>query len=238
MNFAAAADQLRRQEIARLSQYVTPPVEALRSLTPGPFREQIALMVERLGHTVQNNPTAADLITAKQGEKYIIACATPSDPAPTAMRDVARLHDVVIAQGAQRGIYVTTRNFTPEAQDYAASMPAVIQLVDGAKLAQSLKKSNVGATLPSRYKAMCHVCGEVVEHNLDHGTPLPCVNGHLVAPTIARAALVRERHPVPPAAARSQYRDMSPKAQRRRQIRHHNHKVRGRAIKQQRGSAW
>ena len=72
MNFAAAADQLRRQEIARLSQYVTPAVEALRSLTPGPFREQIALMVERLGHTVHNNPTAAALVTTKQGQKYII----------------------------------------------------------------------------------------------------------------------------------------------------------------------
>ena len=141
------------------------------------------------------------------------------------------LHDAVIAQNAQRGIYVTTRNFTRDAEDYAAGMPAVIQLVDGAKLAQSLEMSNAGAVLPNRYKAMCHVCGEIVEHNLDHGTSLPCTNGHLVAPTIARAALVRERRPAPP-AVRSQYRDMSPKAQRRRQIRAHNHKVRARAIKQ------
>jgi hypothetical protein len=235
MNFAAAADQLRRQEIVRLSQYVTPAVEALRSLTPGPFREQIALMVERLGHTVHNNPTTAALVTTKQGQKYIIACATPSDPGPTGMRDIARLHDAVIAQGAQRGIYVTTRYFTPDAKDYAAGMPTVIQLVDGAKLAQSLEKSSVGAALPSRYKAMCHVCGEVVEHNLDHGRSLPCINGHLVAPTIARAALVRERRPTPP-VVRNQYRDVSPKAQRRPQIRAHNHKVRGRAIKHQRGS--
>jgi len=50
-----------------------------------------------------------------------------------------------------------------------------------------------------------------------------------------RAALVRERRPAPP-AVRSQYRDMSLKAQRRRQIRAHNHKVRGRVIKSQRGS--
>lgn len=146
------------------------------------------------------------------------------------------LHDAVIAQNAQRGIYVTTRNFTRDAEDYAAGMPAVIQLVDGAKLAQSLEMSNAGAVLPNRYKAMCHVCGEIVQHNLDHGTSLPCINGHLVAPTIARAALVRERHPAPPPIARSQYRDMSPKTQRRRQIRAHNHKVRARAIKQTRGS--
>ena len=90
MNFTAAADQLRRQEIARLSQYVTPAVEALRSLTPSPYREQIALMVERLGHTVHNNPTAAVLVTTKQGQKYIIACATPSDPGPNGMRDIAQ----------------------------------------------------------------------------------------------------------------------------------------------------
>jgi hypothetical protein len=234
VNFAPAADQLRRQEIARLMQYVTPPVEALRSLTPGPFRELIADMVERLGHTVINNPTAPNLVTTKDGRKYIIACATPSDPAPAGTREIGRLHDTVITANAQRGIYVTTRSFTPDAQDYAKTAP--IDLVDGAKLAQSLERSNAGATLPSSYKAMCHQCGALVQHNLDTGEALPCINGHMVTPTIARATIERPRHPRQPEPSQpSQWRDMSPKAQRRRQIRAHNHKVRARAIKQQRG---
>jgi hypothetical protein len=38
-----AAAELRRQEFARLAAAVTPTLEALRSLTPGPFREQTDL---------------------------------------------------------------------------------------------------------------------------------------------------------------------------------------------------
>jgi restriction endonuclease Mrr len=118
MNFADAANQLRRQEIARLSQYAPTPVEALRSLTPGPFRERIAEVVERLGHTVTSNPTAAELVTIKDAAKHIIMCATPSDPAPTGTREIVRSHDIVIAANARRGIYVTTRTFTAEAREY------------------------------------------------------------------------------------------------------------------------
>jgi hypothetical protein len=46
MNFAAAADQLRRQEYARLAATITPTLAAIRTLTPAPLREQI------LGHTI------------------------------------------------------------------------------------------------------------------------------------------------------------------------------------------
>jgi hypothetical protein len=52
MNFAAAADQLRRQELPRLAATITPTLEAMRTLTPAPFREQIALMMERLDHPI------------------------------------------------------------------------------------------------------------------------------------------------------------------------------------------
>src|SRR5215468_7134582 len=83
MNYAAAAEELRRQEITRLSQYVAPPVETLRSLTPGPFRERIALMLDRLGYTIENNPTAAELVVTRDGNKAMVICAMPSDPHPT-----------------------------------------------------------------------------------------------------------------------------------------------------------
>jgi hypothetical protein len=237
VNFAAAAEHLRRQEIARLCQYVAPPVETLRSLTPGPFRELIALMLERLAYTVENNPTAAELVVTKDDNKTIVICATPSDPHPAGTRDVARLHEVVLAQNAQRGVYITTRSFTADARDYAASMPAVIKLLDGDALQKWLNKSVEDMKLPTQYKAMCHVCGETVQHNLDHGKPLPCINDHMVVPTIARSAIERRRHPQQPDESRPklQWRSMTPKAQRRRAIKAHNHKVYERAIKQQGG---
>jgi hypothetical protein len=44
MNFAAADDQLRRPEYARLAATTSPILEAMRTLTLTPYREQIALM--------------------------------------------------------------------------------------------------------------------------------------------------------------------------------------------------
>ena len=58
MNFTAAAEQLRQREFARLSDTVTPRIEALRSLTLSAFRNEIALMLERLGYKL--------LLTLKQ----------------------------------------------------------------------------------------------------------------------------------------------------------------------------
>jgi hypothetical protein len=46
---------------------VTPRIEALRSLTPDAFRDQIALMLERLGHAIIT--TAPDLVTTKGGRE-------------------------------------------------------------------------------------------------------------------------------------------------------------------------
>jgi hypothetical protein len=44
--FEHAADELRQQELTRLADAVPPALEALRSLTPAPFRAEIALMLE------------------------------------------------------------------------------------------------------------------------------------------------------------------------------------------------
>jgi hypothetical protein len=230
MNFAAAADALRRQEFARLAAAVTPTLEALRSLTPAPFREQIALMMERLGHTIITDPAAPDLVTVKEGRKFITACARPADPAPTGTRDLERLHNAVITANAQGGIYVTTRSFTAEAQEFAATLP-IIQLADGEVLKRSMNLSLKRVVLPPTYKAMCQQCGEIVHHRLSKGETLPCINGHMVAPTIARASLARRKS----AAAATGEQSPAPAVRplTRREIRAHNFKVRARVMKQQ-----
>lgn len=193
MSFASAANDLRHREIARLKQYVTPPVEAMRSLTPGPFRERIAELMQRLGHEVVNDPTAAILVTLEGGEKHLIMCATPSDLLPTGTRNVARLHEAVIAAKAVRGIYVTTQTFTDDAHAYAKGAP--ITLVDGAALAKALERTKTGEPVPGSYDAMCHECGAIVGHHLDKPGPLPCINGHMVAPTIPRTLVEPARRP-------------------------------------------
>ena len=50
-----------------------------------------------------------------------------------------------------------------------------------------------GSAAPDRYKVMCRQCGEIITHQLGRAEAVPCGNGHPVAPTIARAALVVRR---------------------------------------------
>ena len=51
-DFAHAADELHRQEFASLAVAVTPRIEAFRSMTQGSFADEVASMMERLGHIV------------------------------------------------------------------------------------------------------------------------------------------------------------------------------------------
>jgi Restriction endonuclease len=233
MSFAAAANALRHCEIARLKRYATPPVESMRSLTPGPFRERMAELLQRLGHAIVNDPSAAEiLVTLKNGKKHFIMCATPADPTPTGPRPVMRLHDAVIAAKAVRGIYITTRTFTAEAWNYVKGAP--ISLMDGAMLAVAFERVKTREPIPGAYDAMCYECGAIVQHHLDKRDPLPCVNGHMVAPTIARAAVDPARHPQEPEAVKP-WTNMSPEIQQQPAIEAYNHQAHDPAIRQQSG---
>ena len=108
-------------------------------MTADEFRNDVALMLERLGHTVIN--AHGDIVTTKAGQKFIVACAVPADK-EVKTPALRRLHDTVVSTGATRGIYVTPRAFTPAAEHYAASAP--IDLVDGALLIKSMHHSRKG----------------------------------------------------------------------------------------------
>jgi len=107
---------------------------------------------------------------------------------PTPLGQLARLHSVVVACNAVAGYFITPRGFTLDAEAYAATAP--LKLVDGPKLVAAITRSMAGVTPPGSYQAMCRQCGEIVQHRLDQAEAIPCRNGHPVAPTIARAALV------------------------------------------------
>src|ERR1700730_7621979 len=116
MNFDHTAAQLDREEYARIRAAVTPRLEAFCSMTRDEFRDEIAGMVERLGHELIT--LAPELVTVKDGRKYIIACATPADRLPVKTPAIRHLHHAVTAGNAARGIYVTPRRFTPDAEYY------------------------------------------------------------------------------------------------------------------------
>jgi len=58
---------------------------------------------------------------------------------PTGTRDLARLHDAVIAANAERGFFITARGFTEQAEKCADSAP--LDLFDGARLVKALNQS-------------------------------------------------------------------------------------------------
>src|SRR6516162_1849987 len=128
MNFAAAADELHRQELARLADAVTPRPEALRSMTADALREEIAGMWDRLGHSVASSPDAAEIVTVKGARKFVTMCGNPADPMPARSAAIRRLRDRVVALSAERGFYISVRGFIPDAQQFADSAP--VQLVD------------------------------------------------------------------------------------------------------------
>jgi hypothetical protein len=102
-SIVAAADELHRQELARLDATMTPRIEVLRSMTGDGLADELAAMFERLDHAVIT--TRPELVTVKAGRKYVIAWATPSDHAPVKIPAIRRLHQAVIAANAAEGIH-------------------------------------------------------------------------------------------------------------------------------------
>jgi hypothetical protein len=215
-NFIAAAEELRESEYSRLAGTVAPTVEKLRSLTSAQFRARVVTMLEHFGHELATTENAAVLVMTKGGHKFVVSLAAPTNLAPTALRDLTRLHSAVIAASATSGFFITARGFTPEAEAYAATAP--LKLVDGEKLVASINRGMDSTTMPNGYRVMCRQCGDIVKHTLDRAEAVPCRNGHPVAPTIARATLV----PVQAEGAATTY--TPPRQFSRYEVRAHNAK--------------
>jgi len=187
-DFAREAYQRRQQEFASLTATLPAPLAALRALTPGLFREAVSAMFTRLDYVDMTDDTVQDLVLRKAGRTYLVACAPPTQIDPIRVPALACLHTAITTASAQAGYSITPHAFTPEAHAYAATAP--LHLVDGVRLATLMQESMAGVGLPETYQSMCCHCGGLVQHRLDGVDAVPCPQGHLVAPTIARAALV------------------------------------------------
>ncbi|CAB3802585.1 hypothetical protein LMG28614_05650 [Paraburkholderia ultramafica] len=170
-----------------MSAAVVPTLESLQFLSGQQFRAVVGTMLERLGHELLTSETTVYMLTRKNGQKYVVACALPSHRNATSLTQVKQLHDAILTANAISGYYVTTRGFTRDAEAYAATAP--ITLVDTPKLLKSLEISMAGMTPPDSYQAMCRLCGDIVHHRLSCVQAISCRNGHSVAPTIAQAAI-------------------------------------------------
>ena len=228
MTFDAAAEELRRQEYARLAAAMPPRPEQLRSMTTATLSAEAARMWDGFGHQIITRPDAPELVHVRSGRKYITICGNPADPAPAGSTALRRLRDRVVAAGAEKGFYLSVRGFTAEAGHFAKSAP--VQLIDCARLIRAIAAGRNASGIPPVYKAMCRQCGDIVQHSLDNSAPKCCARGHSVPQPIARGDFEKPP-PAKPAAGPSKplqlvrYHDMSPKAQTRRAINAHNYRL-------------
>jgi hypothetical protein len=165
---AAAAAQLRRQEFARLSEAVTPRIEVFRSMTGDLFRNEIAVMLDRLGRRQQRQRHCDDQGRAEIHRRLRRAARQNAGqdpglaPPPQCRRrrrgDARHLCDParIFARGrALRGERVRSTSLTAHC------------------LSNPCTGSRKGILLPSSYKAMCQ-CGDIVQHQLDQTEARPC----------------------------------------------------------------
>lgn len=112
-----------------------------------------------------------DIELRKNGELYLVQCKhyrawkVPVDT----VRD---LYGVMTSRGAVGGFVVTSGRFTQPAEEFASGR--VITLLDGEKLAEILKQSNVGKSAPvvssEGVNPQCPMCGGgMVRRTARHG---------------------------------------------------------------------
>jgi restriction system protein len=66
--------------------------------------------------------------------------------------EIQRFAGALQGQRARKGVFITTSSFSREAEQYAASIPTTIVLLDGAQLAELMIDHGVGVTAVKRYE--------------------------------------------------------------------------------------
>lgn len=174
-SYAAAADELHRQEIARLKDFVAPSLKSLRGMTPADIRAVIGVMLQSFGHKLITDPSMSELlVTGRNDQKFLIACATPTNPAPTKLTALCEFHSRIIAANTVKGFYITPRRFAREAEQFAAS--AGMKLFDGPR--NSSSRSSAARPIsycrtPTRPCAACAVTSSIIASINPEPAPAP-----------------------------------------------------------------
>ena len=66
--------------------------------------------------------------------------------------EVQKFVGALAGQGAKKGIFITTSNFTKEALDYTPKNETKIVLIDGEQLAQLMIDYNLGVSVSVNYE--------------------------------------------------------------------------------------
>ena len=149
-------------------------LETLRALSWQDFERLVGESYRRQGYVVEEVGGAApdggiDLVLHRQDGKVIVQCKRWKS-AQVGVSLIREFYGVTVAENVERGIFVTTGVFTPDATEFARGKP--LELVDGAQLAKLVQglqprapSKELEATVPA-----CPKCGgEMVQRLAKRG---------------------------------------------------------------------
>ena len=129
------------------------------------FESLVGAFYRHQGYTVfenidDNGPDGGiDLVLKKDGQRTIVQCKRLWSKKVT-VQQVREFFGVVVAEGAERGLFVTTSEFTPDAMEFGLRQ-ASLELIPGMRLVQMLQDAGIvspspaPATLPAQEIPSC-----------------------------------------------------------------------------------
>lgn len=127
------------QKRARIALKNTRTLQDLKAVPWQEFERLTAAYYEEIGYDVVHTGRAGpdggyDLVLRKGGERILVQCKkhTRED---VGVQTVREFFGVMIAQGAHRGIFITTSGFTPAAMAFGLGQ-ATLELIPGDRFAQ------------------------------------------------------------------------------------------------------
>ncbi|MGA3160773.1 MAG: restriction endonuclease [Terracidiphilus sp.] len=187
------ANELRIQEIQRLSHAWLSRSETYYSMTPQQFEDAIAQLFRTLKYEVKQTPPSndggKDAILFKDGKKYLVECkrynSDNSIGRPDIQKFVAAMHD----EEAVGGFYVNTGKFSSGAKKYADEHD--ILLYDAFTFPTLVLQAYPIPEELTSAKTMCLECGAVVDVMVaDRTAATICPKGHNVRNTIRKSDLM------------------------------------------------
>ena len=150
-------------------------LETLRALSWQDFERLVGEAYRRQGYVVEEVGGSApdggiDLLLHRQSRKTVVQCKRWKS-AQVGVSLIREFYGVTVAEGAERGIFVTTGTYTADALAFARGKP--LELVDGdalAKLMQGLQSTTPKQAVMPRAALACPKCGgEMVERLAKRG---------------------------------------------------------------------
>lgn len=182
-----AAQELRSNEVRRLSRAWLSSSETYFSMGPRQFENSVAQIFENLGYVVEQTPYSndggKDAILKRDGKIYLVECKRYNATNCIGRPDIQKFVAAMVDERASGGFYVNTGRYSPAAKKYAEGHNVVIY--DRHTFPSLVLQAYPVAEDSKTAATMCIECGEVVSILVsDQIVTARCALGHEVSNTI------------------------------------------------------